>query len=255
MSVHHVEHVMGTTISIDLVDSHDRSLIDEVVAWLHEVDDVFSPYKEHSLISRIGRGEVAPTDPEVPYDVREVLQRCGELAEATDGAFDVWSQPAPNGTRFDPCGYVKGWSVQRAAHLIRSRGVVDFCINAGGDVALGGYDHDGAPWRVGVRHPFEPQSLAMVLHEVGPVAVATSGTYERGAHIVDPRTGLPSTQLASATVVGPDLADADAFATTLCVLGVDGLHWLAQQTGYSGCVITADGRLVTTDEFNRHRAA
>ena len=78
-----------------------------------------SPHKEHSLISRIGRGEVAPTDPEVPYDVREIVQRCGELAEATDGALDVRSQPPPNGTRFDPCGYVKGWSVQRAAGLVR----------------------------------------------------------------------------------------------------------------------------------------
>lgn len=97
MSVHRVEHVLGTTIIIDQVDSHDRSLVDEMVAWLHEVDEVFSPREEHSLISRIGRGEVAPTDTEVPHDVREVLQRCGELAETTDGAFDVWSQPPSSG--------------------------------------------------------------------------------------------------------------------------------------------------------------
>ena len=255
MSVHHVEHVMGTTVSIDLVDSHDRSLIDEIVAWLHEVDEVFSPYRPDSIISRIGRGEVAPTDAGVPHDVLEVLQRCGELAEATGGAFDVWSQPAPNGTRFDPCGYVKGWAVQRAARLVQSRGVLDFCINAGGDVALGGYDHDGQSWKVGVRNPFDPHSLALVLHEVGPAAVATSGTYERGPHIIDPRTGRAATELVSATVVGPDLAEADAFATTVFVMGVAGLHWLAQQPGYSGCVITDSGELMTTEAFNRHRAA
>lgn len=246
---------MGTTVSIDLVDSHDRSLIDEIVAWLHEVDEVFSPYRPHSVISRIGRGEVAPTDAEVPHDVLDVLHRCGELTEVTGGAFDVWSVPAPNGTRFDPCGYVKGWAVQRAAGLVRSRGVLDFCINAGGDVALGGLDHDGQPWKVGVRNPFDPSSLALVLQEVGPVAVATSGTYERGVHIIDPRTGRPATELVSATVVGPDLAEADAFATTVFVMGVSGLHWLAQQPGYTGCVITDSGELMTTEAFNRHRVA
>ena len=247
---------MGTSISIDIVDSHDRSLIDELVAWFHEVDEVFSPYKETSVITRLGRGELAPTDADVSDDVREVLQRCGELSEATDGLFDVWSLPSPNGTRFDPCGYVKGWSVQRAARLLDCRGVMDYCINAGGDVAVGGVSHDGTPWRVGVRHPTDPTAVAFVLEGSGPMAVATSGSYERGAHIVDPRTGRPTSGASSATVVGPDIADADAYATVLFLMGTEGLYWLAQQPGhFSGCVITADGQLVATEAFNAHRTA
>ena len=245
---------MGTTISIDIVDSHDRSLIDELVAWFHEVDDVFSPYKEQSVITRMGRGEVAPTDDIVGNDVREVLQRCGELSEETEGVFDVWSLPSPNGTRFNPCGYVKGWSVERGAHLLRQRGVRDFCLNAGGDIVLEGCNHGGAPWRVGIRHPMDPQAVALVLESDGPLAVATSGSYERGAHIVDPRDGQPVTELASATVVGPNLADADAYATTLYVMGVDGLGWLSQHTDYTGCVITRDLRVVSTEAFNAYRA-
>ena len=252
---------MGTTISIDIVDSHDRSIIDELVAWFHEVDEVFSPYKEHSPISRIGRGELAPTDPEVGDDVRAVLQRCGELFEETHGVFDVWSLPSPNGTRFDPCGYVKGWSVQRAACILHDHGVIDFCMNAGGDVVLGGRNGNGngngngADWRVGIRHPDDAMAIALILQGSGPLAIATSGTYERGAHIVDPRSGLPITDLASATVVGPDLADADAYATTLYVMGVDGLYWLAEHSGYSGCVITRDGRVISTDSFNAYRVS
>jgi thiamine biosynthesis lipoprotein len=246
---------MGTSISIDIVDSHDRSLIEELVAWFHEVDQVFSPYRDESVISRLGRGELAPTDAAVSNDVREVLQRCGELLEATNGLFDVWSLPSPNGTRFDPCGYVKGWSVQRGAHLLGAQGIIDFCINAGGDVALGGRTHDSAPWRVGVRHPDDAGALAVVLQGVGPLAVATSASYERGGHIVDPRTGSPITDLASATVVGPDLAEADAFATVLYAMGVDGLHWVAEQPGYSGCVITREGQLIATEAFNAYRAA
>lgn len=244
---------MGTSISIDIVDSHDRSLIDDLVAWFHDVDEVFSPYKERSIISRLGYGELAPTDAEVSDDVRAVLQRCGELCEATDGRFDVWSLPSPNGTSFDPCGYVKGWSVQRAARLLHGRGIIDFCLNAGGDVALGGCSREGTPWRVGVRHPDDPTALAFVLEAVGPLGIATSGSYERGGHIVDPRTGRPCTDLASATVVGPDLADADAFATIVYMMGTDGLLWLAEQPGYTGCVMTHDGQLISTAEFNAYR--
>lgn len=252
MSLHHVEAVMGTSISIDVVDSHDRSLIDELVAWFHQVDAEFSPFKEDSTVTRIGRGELAPTDDVVSDDMREVLQRCGELDAETGGVFDVWSLPSPNGTRFNPCGYVKGWSVERAAHMLQAAGVRDYCINAGGDIALGGRDHDNRPWRVGVRHPAAANGLAFVLQLDGTNAVATSGSYERGAHIYDPRRGEATTTLASATVVGPDLAEADAYATTIYVMGIDGLQWLSERPGYSGCLITSDLQLLTTDEFDRH---
>lgn len=253
MSLHHVEMVMGTTLSIDIVGAHDRTLVDELVAWFHVVDEVFSPYRDCSVISQIGRGELAPTDAAVGDDVREVLQRCGELCDETNGLFDVWSLPSPNGTRFDPCGYVKGWSVEHAARLLEARGVIDFCLNAGGDVALGGCNHDGEPWRVGVRHPDDPQAVAVTIQGVGRFAVATSGTYERGGHIVNPRTGIATTELASATVVGPSLADADAYATLLYLMGTTGLQWLSQHAGYSGCVITRDRQLITTDAFNAYR--
>ena len=69
MSLHHVEHVMGTTISIDVIDSHDRGLIDDLVRWFHHVDEEFSPFKDESTITRIGRGDLAPTDDEVSDEV------------------------------------------------------------------------------------------------------------------------------------------------------------------------------------------
>ena len=72
MAVRHVEQVMGTAISIELVDCDSRQMIDRLVAWFHEVDAVFSPYIADSTISRIGRGELAPTDTEVSDDVREI---------------------------------------------------------------------------------------------------------------------------------------------------------------------------------------
>jgi thiamine biosynthesis lipoprotein len=253
MSLHHVEQVMGTAISIDVVDSHDRALVDELVAWFHHVDEVFSPYKDLSPISKIGRGEVLPGDPLLTDEVVEVLERCETLLLETGGVFDVWDLPSPNGTRFDPCGYVKGWSLEKAAQILDGQGVRDYCINAGGDIALNGRNFDGEPWRIGVRHPDDAAALALLLqYGEGRLGIATSGSYERGAHIQDPRTHQPSTEMASVTVIGPSIAEADAYATTLYVMGVEGLAWLAEREGYCGCVITRDEQLYTTDRFDAY---
>jgi FAD:protein FMN transferase len=255
MALHHVESVMGTTISIEIVDSDDSTIIDELVAWFHQVDEVFSPYKESSAISCIGRGEVVSADGLLTDDVLEVLQRCEELIVETDGVFDVWNLPSPNGTRFDPCGYVKGWSVERAVAMLREHGVRQYCINAGGDIAFAGRNAEGGRWRVGVRHPDHADALAVVLEGDGPLGVATSGSYERGAHIIDPRDGLPVTELAGVTVVGPSLAEADAFATTIYVMGVEGLAWLSRFPEYDGCAMTHDGQMFSTEGFDGYLVA
>ena len=251
MSLHHVEHVMGTTISMDLVGTHDRALLDRLVAWFHQVDEVYSPYKEGSIVTRIGRGEIDRDHPSIG-EVADVLDRCDELWRMSDGVFDVWNLPSPNGTTFDPCGYVKGWSVQRAADMLREEGVVDFCLNAGGDIALGGRSHIGEPWRIGIRHPHDPASIAMVLEAEGPFAIATSGSYERGAHIVDPRTGERCAEIASVTVIGRDLADVDAYATIAYAMGVEGLAWVADHTDADACVITHELGLIPTVGFLSH---
>lgn len=250
MALHHVQSVMGTTISMDLVDTHDRAIVDELVAWFQHVDEVFSPYKETSPITAIGRGEVGPGDARLTPDVIEVLERCETLIVDTDGVFDVWNLTSPNGTNFDPCGYVKGWSVERARAILLGHGVRDFCINAGGDIALEGRNHDGNPWTIGIRHPHRADAMSVLLRSEGPLGIATSGSYERGAHIVDPRDGLPVTSIASVTIVGPSLAEADAFATTVYVMGVQGLEWLGRFPGYGGCVMTHEDQMFTTPEFD-----
>jgi len=89
--------------------------------------------------------------------------------------------------------------------------------------------------------------------EVSDRAVATSGTYERGTHIVDPRTGLVPSGLRSVTVVGPRLAFTDAYATAVYVMGLDdGLSWLAERRGYAALAITDDGQTVWTAGMERY---
>ena len=145
-----------------------------------------------------------------------MLAVCDHLAATSGGAFDA--RTAGVGGRLDPSGYVKGWAVEEAAWLLDDAGADDYLLNAGGDLIARGEASPGRPWRIGIRHPDQADRLATVL-EVRDRAVATSGTYERGDHLVDPRTGDRATGLRSLTVVGPRLGFVDAYATAAFVMG------------------------------------
>lgn len=246
--LHHVEEVMGMSVSFDIrAPAPPAQALRDATAWLHHVDDTFSTYKQNSEISRLGRAEL--TADRATAEVSGVLRRCRELGESTGGAFDAFNVPAPNGTTLDPSGLVKGWSIEVAADLLNQAGATNLCINAGGDIALRGQPVPGRSWRIGIRHPHRPMEQATVVHLTGPAAVATSATYERGAHIIDPRTGKPASDLLSVTVVGPDLGDADAFATAVFVMGLEGLAWIEEQDGYDAFLITADDTTHWTTGF------
>ena len=250
--LHHVEHVMGMAVSIDVRDDIDPVAFDEVVAWLHHVDDVFSTYKDDSEVSRFGRREI-PVE-SLSDELQGVLDLCDAVEIDTDGAFGVHTQ-APNGTNFEPSGLVKGWAVQKSALLLEARGAANFTITAGGDLVLRGRPSPNTLWRVGIRHPEQTDQLAAVLHAEGPLAVATSALYERGQHIVDPRTDEPATSLASVTLIGPDLTFVDAYATAVFVMGLEeGLAWLDARHGdYGAFIITQDHLAYSTPVFDRYR--
>ena len=149
-----VEPVMGTVVSIDVRDPDPADpaiarAIEEAVAWLHEVDARFSPFRETSEIRRLDRGELALDD--CHPDVRHVLRACEDLREATGGAFDVRGHD-PSG-RLDPSGFVKGWAVDEAADRLTAAGARSFAVNAGGDIVVRGEAAPGQAWRVGIRDP------------------------------------------------------------------------------------------------------
>jgi len=209
---------MGLPVSVRIDDEGAvPEDADEVFAWLREADARFSPFRADSEVSRLDRGELELDA--VSEELAEVLALCEYYREETGGAFQVRLP----GRGLDPCAVVKGWAVQRAADLLARRGAVRFCLNAGGDVVVA-----GGPWRVGIRHPERADRLCAVL-EVTDGAVATSGRYERGDHIIDGRTGRPSTGLLSLTVVAPTLTLADATATAAFALGEEGIAWAASR--------------------------
>jgi thiamine biosynthesis lipoprotein len=245
-----VEQIMGTAISIDLQDAGiPPAAIEEAFEYLRDIDRRFSTYKPDSEISRLSRGEIGES--ECSEDVRQVLALCDQIRQITEGYFDIRAHLWDGG--LDPSGVVKGWSLEKAGRILEAAGARNYCINGGGDIVIRGEPSPGAAWRVGIRHPLEADKLAAVLAVRGG-AVATSGAYERGDHVLDPFTGRPPKGVLSITVVGPSLTYADAYATAAFAMGPTGLAWIGNLEGYYGCSITADpdgsnGRIAWTPGF------
>ena len=236
------EPVMGTVVTLDVRPPLvDRSALEPVVAWFHEVDERFSLFRPDSEASRVAAGELRLDD--ASPELRAIVTLADEVRDRTDGYFDA-RRHRPDG-RLDPTGIVKGWSVDEAILRLRLAGARNAQVNAGGDLVAAGQASPGSPWRIGIQHPTEAGRVAAVL-AISDRAVATSGLYERGGHIRDPHTGRVPDDLLSMTVVGPTLALADAFATAAFAMGERGIEWIARQPGYGGLAVTRDGRVVWT---------
>jgi thiamine biosynthesis lipoprotein len=234
----HTEQVMGTVVSFtvvpgDLPVAAAREAVGSACQVLHRDDAVFSTWDPQSPVSRLRRGEA--TLSMMPAEVAEVLALCQQAKSASRGWFDPWALPGG----VDPTGLVKGWSVERAAGVLRRAGAVAALVNGGGDLAAFGSPGPDQRWRVGIRHPWRPDGLACIVEL--DAAIATSAAYERGDHLLDPATGKAASGVASATVTGPSLALADALATALAVGGDDALAAVGALDGYDGYLIRADG--------------
>ena len=232
---------MGLPMSVDVRRAHGPAVeaaLDAAFAVLHEADERFSTYRPDSELRRLERGEVA--DDAFSADMREVLEIAARAHEESGGVFDVCT---PEG-RLDTNGVVKGWAAQRAADVLVAAGLRDFCLNAGGDVVTRGEPEPGRAWDVAVRHPDDPQAVLAVL-SVSDGAVATSGTYERGAHVWDGRSGSRDLPLVAATVVAADLTVADVLATTVLAMGEDGPAWGVEHGAATVIAVTADRRVLT----------
>jgi thiamine biosynthesis lipoprotein len=234
----HTEQAMGTVFSLTVVPGDGpagglAAALAAACAVLHRADAVFSTWDPESPVSRLRRGE-APLAA-LPAEVGEVLAECRAARQASGGWFDPWAMPGG----VDPTGLVKGWAVDRALAVLREEGITGALVNGGGDVAAFGSPAPGERWRVGIRHPWRADALAAIVAVTG--AVATSGSYERGPHLIDPATGEPSHRAASATVTGPRLALADALATAVAVGGDEALAAVAKLAGYEGYLIRPDG--------------
>ena len=217
----------GTVILFELSSQkvNEEKLIQafsEAEKFIYHVDELFSTYKENSIISQLKREEIEISS--CSHEVQEVWALCKKAMELTGGAFNPWLKG------FDPSGLVKGWAAQKCGEIFEKYGVENSLVNAAGDLALRGGLLTGGevtPWEIGIRNP-EIKYEIVESFKINTGAIATSGSYEKGAHIYDPFTNLIAIGARSATVIGPDAAIADALATALMVSGKDGAIWFSK---------------------------
>jgi FAD:protein FMN transferase len=237
---------MGMPITLEVVDaSADGELFEAVFAYFDYVDRKFSTYKEDSEISLINRGELALD--EASQDMKTVLALAEQMRIETNGFFDI-----RHGDTLDPSGLVKGWAIFNAAELIRQKGLQNYYVEAGGDFQAAGKNSRGQNWRVGIRSPFNFDEVVKVL-DITNSGVATSGTYIRGAHIYNPKSGgKPVTEIVSLTVIGPDIYTADCFATAAFAMGKEGIQFIENLGGFEGYMIDNHRQATFTSGFSRY---
>ena len=220
--VHRNIEVWGTIVSIQTPNSNSELFnraCDAAQSYFLEVDEKFSTFKSGSEVSRIRRGDLKIED--ASSEVKLVWNKCLDLRNLTQRAFDPWAVEGG----FDPSGFVKGWAAQESLRFFVEKGTDQIQINAGGDVVVRGGIDESTPWNIGIRHPDFADEIAKK-YDLFDGAIASSGIYERGAHIIDPRVGVPAVGSRAATVVGPDAGVADALATALIVDGRDSVNWI-----------------------------
>jgi FAD:protein FMN transferase len=235
--------IMGMPVTVEIIGKVPASLMEDVFAYFTAVDKRFSLYKPDSEISAFNQGRIA--DEDLSPDMDEVLSLAERTKAETNGFFEILR---PDGI-IDPSGIVKGWAIRNAAHIIRNAGFDNFCVDAGGDIQASGDNADGEPWRIGIRNPFNNQEIIKAVAP-GACGIATSGSYVRGAHIYNPvEPGRQIDDIVSLTLIGPDVLEADRFATAAFAMGADGIYFIEELQGFEGYVVSAQGIATQTTGF------
>jgi len=237
--------LMGMPVTLEVVDAAATPvLLDLIFNYFAYIDNTFSTYKAHSEISRINRHELALED--ASEDMRTIFALAEQTRLESNGFFDI----RHNGL-IDPSGLVKGWAIFQAAELLRQNGVYNFYVDAGGDIQISGKNSQGQDWRVGIRSPFNLNQIVKVI-TLTDCGVATSGTSIRGQHVYNPwNVQQPLTEVLSLTVVGPDVYEADRFATAGFAMGRSGIEFIERLDGFEGYMIDKLGRATLTSGFER----
>lgn len=237
--ISYVHHAMGTAFSFLITDhktakSKTKKALSNACLEIDSLDNQFSLWKKESELSLYNRGEV-----KIPSKLFvEVMVECERAKVMTAGYFDPWAL----GEKFDPTGLVKGWAAKRALSILIKAGIEGGVVNAGGDICV----IPGRSYLIGVQNPFHSGEILGAVEVTD--AVASSGSYERGDHIVNVR-GEPITTVA-ATVKGKDLTLLDALATALIAGGNEVLNIISKMQDVAAMIVKTDGTMLATSNFS-----
>jgi len=240
--------LMGMPITVEVVGAANAGLVDRVFDYFAGVDRRFSTYRSDSEVSAINQARLAEAD--YSEEMREVLAIAERTRQQTGSFFDVRTADGA----LDPSGIVKGWAIRNAAAILAGSGARDFFIDAGGDIQSAGRNAAGNEWSVGIRNPFDQTQIIKVIYPKGR-GVATSGTYVRGQHIYNPHAlGRPIEDIVSLTVIGPDVMEADRFATAAFAMGREGIAFIEEMPYLEGYLVDRGGHATLTSGFQEYCA-
>ena len=236
---------MGMAAVIEIIDRDvSPGIFDEVFEYLVSVDKRFSTYKKDSEITLFNEKKIAEKD--LSPEMMEIFQLSEKTKKETNGYFDI----SHNG-KIDPSGIVKGWAIHNASVMLQKKGIKNFFVEIAGDIEVGGVNSKGEKWAIGIRNPFNVNENVKVVY-LSNKGIATSGNYERGAHIYIPSQNKEADDIASLTIIGPDIFEADRFATAAFAMGRDGINFIETLLGFEGYMIDNNGIATKTSGFEKY---
>lgn len=238
--------IMDMPITVEVVDSSVKTKdIAKVFDYFTYIDEKFSTFKDTSEITKINKGMLAKSY--YSQDMKKVLELCDKTKKETLGYFDI----ERNG-RLNPSGIVKGFAIDNAARLLKKMAFKNFYVDAGGDIQVSGKNKKGKAWRVGIRNPFNRNENIKIV-SVNEEGVATSGTSIRGQHIYNPyKPEEEITDIVSLTVIGPNIYEADRFATAAFAMGEHGINFIENLKSFEGYMIDRYGVVTMTTGFESY---
>ncbi len=242
----HTKLIMGMPVTVEIIDTKVKyHVFQEIFNYFEYIDNTFSTYKEDSEISKINQGRLDKS--QYSRDMQTIFDLAERTRQETEGYFDIYHEG-----KIDPSGIVKGWAIYQAALILKQKGFSDYYVEAGGDIQVAGLNSHHHAWIIGIRNPFNREEVIKVVSLKGK-GIATSGTYIRGAHIYNPQDRTDSlSDIVSFTVIGPNVYEADRFATAAFAMGKKGINFIENLYGFEGYMIDKRGIATMTSGFNTY---
>ena len=240
--------IMGMPVIVEIKDdSANEKIISRVFEYFTYVDNKFSTYKPESEISMINEGKILID--KTSKDMKEILSLSEKTKIETNGYFDIVNREG----KYDPSGIVKGWAILNAFKIILEKGFLNFYVEAGGDIQVNGSANESNGWRIGIRNPFNVKEIIKMVYLKNNEGIATSGSYERGFHIYNPKDKSKLTsEIVSLTVIGPNIYEADRFATAAYAMQDKGIYFIEKLKGFEAYMIDKNGKATMTSGFENY---
>lgn len=223
---------MGTPMRV-VVNGKDAALLaQQAKQEILRLEKLFNRFDENSEISKLNNRKSL----QLSKDTKEIIKLSQKMKVLTNGAFNV-----QYGGKIDLGGIAKGYAADKARALLMKSGAKSGMIDMASSIAVFG----PRTWKIAIKHPRQNGQYLKTIELKDGQSLSTSGDYERGKHIIDPKTKKPAMLCQAVTIVGTSAAQCDALSTAVFVLGpVQGAKLL---DGYNFIIV--DGKGIIYDNF------